>query len=210
MLWMLAKHLLTLRPRFRIQVLSSCPGPLEAVFNQAGIAVTVDRDTVQDARWCAHYMADQDLVVANTIVSWRAVVAAKALEKPCLWWIHESKYGWRQAHFNKSIARAFPLAQKVVFPCEATRRLFEPFSSTGNYIPSLMGWNGGPPRTGRGKFPAVRRIQRLNWCPWAVLSPARDRISYYGPFWGSRERSGSKRNVFWWAVVWINVFVKNC
>ena len=153
MLWMLAKHLLTLRPRFRIQVLSSCPGPLEAVFNQAGIAVTVDRDTVQDARWCAHYMADQDLVVANTIVSWRAVVAAKALEKPCLWWIHESKYGWRQAHFNKSIARAFPLAQKVVFPCEATRRLFEPFSSTGNYITIPNGLEWGPAENREGEIP---------------------------------------------------------
>lgn len=144
MLWMMAKHLLRLRPRYRIQVLSSRPGPLEDVFKQAGIAVTIHRNIVQDARWCAHYMLDQDLVVANTIVSWRAVVAAKALEKPCLWWIHESKYGWRQAHFNKSIARTFPLAQKVVFPCEATRRLFEPFSSRGNYITIPNGLEWGP------------------------------------------------------------------
>ena len=180
MLWMLAKHLLTLRPLYRIQVLSSRPGPLEAVFNQAGIAVTVHPKIVQDARWCAQYMRDQDLVVANTIVSWRAVVAAKALAKPCLWWIHESKFGWRQAHFNKSIARAFPLAQKVVFPCEATRRMFEPFSSRGNYITIPNGLEWGPTENREGK-PGRRRIQGLNWYPWAVLSPARARISYYGP-----------------------------
>jgi glycosyltransferase involved in cell wall biosynthesis len=152
MLWMLAKHLLTRRPPYRIQVLSSRPGPLEAVFSQAGIAVTVHQNIVQDSRWCAQYMRDQDLVVANTIVSWRAVVAAKALEIPCLWWIHESKYGWRQAHFNQSIARAFPLAQKIVFPCEATRRLFEPFSSRGNYITIPNGLEWGPIENREGEI----------------------------------------------------------
>ena len=153
MLWMLAKHLLTLRPRYRIQVLSSRPGPLEDVFNQAGVSVTIHQKFVLDSRWCAQYMLDQDLVVANTILSWRAVVAAKALAKPCLWWIHESRYGWRQAHFNKSIARVFPLAQKVVFPCEATRRLFEPFSSRGNYITIHNGLEWGPTEDREGEIP---------------------------------------------------------
>lgn len=143
MLWMLAKHLLEQHPETQIRVLSSRPGPLEDVFKQAGVEVAVHRDVVQDSRWCAHYMLHHDLVVANTIVSWRAVVAARALGIPSLWWIHESKYGWRQARLHKSIAQTFPLAEKVLFPCEATRRLFESFSSRGNYIiiPNGLAWD---------------------------------------------------------------------
>jgi len=164
MLWMLAKHLLTRRPPYRIQVLSSRPGPLEAIFKRAGIEVFLHHNVIQDARWCAKYIQNQDLVVANTIVTWRSVVAAKALAKPCLWWIHESKFGWRLAHFNKSIARTFPMARKVVFPCEATRRLFESFSPPGNYetIPNGLDWDSldipqeeFPPQPANSRFKMV-------------------------------------------------------
>ncbi len=154
MAWMAAKHLLGGQTAPQIQVLSSRPGPLAAHFERAGIEVIVWPDVIQDARRLAQHIQNQDLVLANTIVTWRAVVAARALAKPCLWWIHESKYGWRLAHFNKSIARAFPLAGKVIFPCGATRRLYEPFSQAGNYetIPNGLDWEESPVLSGASPF----------------------------------------------------------
>ena len=119
-------------PPWEIQVLSGKPGPLGAALEQAGIEVCIDPELDRDARRPAQYILQQDLVLANTLTVWRSVVAAKALAKPCLWWIHESRPNGQSSPVDKIIAQTFPLVLKVIFPDEAVRRTYESFSH-GNF-----------------------------------------------------------------------------
>ena len=52
-----------------------------------GIEVQVDPLALVDARAVANWLTGFGLVLANTILTWRAIYAARARQVPCLWCI---------------------------------------------------------------------------------------------------------------------------
>jgi glycosyltransferase involved in cell wall biosynthesis len=109
---------------YKITVLSPMAGPMQQRYADAKIDVIVDPALLDDARAAFALLRDYDAVLANTILSWRAIYAAKAAEIPCIWWIHESQFGQDCIRRNPAIVGAFEAADVVLFPSRATAALY--------------------------------------------------------------------------------------
>ncbi len=103
------------RAGYAVTVLSPVDGPLRATLTQSGATVWVEPDVLNDARVLARHLAGRGLLLANTILTWRAVLAAKAAQVPCVWWIHESGFGETMARREAGLARALRAADRVMF-----------------------------------------------------------------------------------------------
>lgn len=119
---------------FSITVVSPRNGPLFEIYLKENIKVIIEPTLLDDARISASLLVEQGLVIANTVLTWRAVYAAKALQKPCVWWIHEGAYGKQLASNNQQLADAFSLAEKVVFPSNTTAALYSQFLKSDNSV----------------------------------------------------------------------------
>jgi GT2 family glycosyltransferase/glycosyltransferase involved in cell wall biosynthesis len=113
---------------YKITVLSPIPGPLEDTYQKIGAEVIINPMILRDSREILRYLGSCELVLANTILAWRAVCAAKALEKPCIWWVHESQFGVNYSEKYPSVIGAFPIADILVFPSQATADLYAEFT----------------------------------------------------------------------------------
>ena len=118
---------------YTVRVLSPTDGPLKESYLQAGIDAQVIDGLLEDARLLLERLAAHDFLLANTILSWRAVHAARALGKPAIWWIHEAEAGRDLARFREPVASAFTAARRVVFPVQYTANLYSPFIAAGNF-----------------------------------------------------------------------------
>jgi glycosyltransferase involved in cell wall biosynthesis len=78
------------------------------------------------------YIESCDLLVANTILSWRAIYAAKALNKPSIWWVHESQFGIDFASQYPGVPGAFQAADVLAFPTRATAALYSEYTIKEN------------------------------------------------------------------------------
>jgi glycosyltransferase involved in cell wall biosynthesis len=154
----LARHLAS-QPGLSVRVVSPQDGPMRQVFTQAGMAVDVIdlapviatesasgfkallQTAVASLPWSA-----TDVVIANTMVSFWAVHAAKHAGKSCLLYVHESSAIHR--FFQPSLAEAlfpmvedaFRLADRVVFTADSSRRVFAHLGGRGNFalLPSWV------------------------------------------------------------------------
>ena len=87
-----------------------------------------------------------DLVIANTMVSFWAIHAARAARKPSLLYVHESSPARRFFELDYSAAlfpvieEAFRTATRVVFTADSSRRVFESLGDRGNFalLPSWV------------------------------------------------------------------------
>jgi O-antigen biosynthesis protein len=109
---------------YAITVLSPMAGPMQQRYADAKIDVIVDPALLDDARAAFALLRDYDAVLANTILSWRVIYAAKAAETPSIWWVHESQFGQEQISRIPAIAGAFEAADIVLFPSKATAALY--------------------------------------------------------------------------------------
>jgi glycosyltransferase involved in cell wall biosynthesis len=114
---------------FGITVLSPTEGPLEETFQEFGTEVIINPLILRDARELLRYFNSCDLVLANTILAWRAIYAAKAIAKPSIWWVHESQFGLDYSRQYPFVKGAFEAANVLAFPTEATAGLYADFSS---------------------------------------------------------------------------------
>jgi glycosyltransferase involved in cell wall biosynthesis len=154
----LARHLAA-QPGATVRVIAPQDGPMRRVFTEAGMDVDVialapalESETAagfHDAlatatasiRW-----SETDVVVANTMVSFWAVHAARRAGKPCLLYVHESSPVRR--FFEPVLAPAlfpvieesFRLATRVVFTADSSRRVFNSLGQRGNFtlLPSWV------------------------------------------------------------------------
>lgn len=144
-------------PGVSVRVVSPQEGPMRAVFTEAGLPVEiVDLGPVLAAGSGDEFSArlagvalpwgEIDLVVANTMVSFWAVHAARAARKPVALYVHESapvrrffKADLAEALFPV-IEDAFRLADRVVFTADSSRRVFAEFGARGNFalLPSWV------------------------------------------------------------------------
>ena len=114
------------RTGWAVTVLAPEDGQLREILTQAGVGVWVEPAVLRDASVLHSYLAGGcQLVVANTILAWRAVLAASAAQIPSLWWIHEARFGQKHARSIPGIDLAFKYAGRVVFPSEAAHRLYD-------------------------------------------------------------------------------------
>ncbi len=124
---------------YRVTALSPTDGPLRQRYLETGIDARVEPLILEDARVAVETILAHSLLLANTILSWRAVHAAKALGKPSVWWIHEAEAGRDQARFDEHIASAFLAAWKIVFPTGYTAAMYAPFDHVDNYVTVPIG-----------------------------------------------------------------------
>jgi len=134
--WLLA-HL----ARFLVQegrhvtVLAGMDGPLRELYESQDVRVVVEPDLgEQNCAPLADYVGDYDLIVANTLVAWRAVHMAKAFGRPAILWIHESMYGADLAKQHPGVAAALGTADKVLLPAQRLVSLYQPFLPGERYI----------------------------------------------------------------------------
>jgi glycosyltransferase involved in cell wall biosynthesis len=113
---------------YSITVLSPTKGKLEQAFWDLGAEVIINPLVLRDARELLRYIESCDLLVANTILSWRAIYAAKAVNKPCIWWVHESQFGLEYSSQYPSVPGAFQAADVMAFPTQATADLYTEFT----------------------------------------------------------------------------------
>jgi glycosyltransferase involved in cell wall biosynthesis len=111
------------------------------------IEVQVDPATLTDARAVLGRLGGFGLLLCNTILSWRAVYAARASGVPCLWWIHESQFGQTLAQRNPAVARAFAAADKVMFPAASSARLYAAYVRPDQQV-VLVGIDWSPAEAG--------------------------------------------------------------
>ncbi len=147
------------QPNTTVEVVSPQAGPMYDVFVQAGMPVkVVDVGPALRAKSAADFdsalrtaTADltwdtTDLVIANTMVSFWAIHAARAAGKPSLLYVHESSPVRRFFELDYSaqlfpvIEDAFRSATRVVFTADSSRRVFESLGDRGNFtlLPSWV------------------------------------------------------------------------
>jgi GT2 family glycosyltransferase len=118
---------------FAVKVLAPVHGPLESRYQEIGIEVIINPYLLNDAREVLRYLDGVDLLLANTILAWRCIHAARAFKIPCLWWVHESHFGRKFAAENPGVAKAFADADTIVFPSRSTADLYRQFSAGDNF-----------------------------------------------------------------------------
>jgi glycosyltransferase involved in cell wall biosynthesis len=108
------------------------PHPLSGVLDSAGF----DRAIAAFAAFAREQRAE--LVYANTVHTFYAIAAAAELGLPSVWNPRESE-PWQShfAHFGPAVARraleCFRHPYRVVFVAEATRQVYAPLESEGNF-----------------------------------------------------------------------------
>jgi len=154
----LAQHLAA-RPQVTVRIVSPSEGPMRAVFEKAGMPVQlVDlnnaftstdpehfKSALREQTQCVNW-GDADLIIANTMVTYWAIHAARNAGRPSLLYIHES------AAINRFFApildralfpvieEAFRIATRVVFTADATRAVHDHLGDRGNFtlLPSWV------------------------------------------------------------------------
>ena len=146
------------RPGTSATIVSPSEGPMRAVFEEAGMTVQLvdlqDAFALKDpsefkaaltAQTQSIIWAEADLIIANTMVTFWAVQAAKNAGKPSLLYIHESTAISRffapimdRALFPV-VEDAFRLASRVVFTADSTRAVHDHLGDRRNFT-LLASW----------------------------------------------------------------------
>ncbi len=111
-------------------ILAMQEGPLRAEYERIGCNVHVIPYRRRRLRAALHVLRSRsDVVLANTVLAWWVIPAARWLRRPALWFIHESEpdFGLLPSADEKAGAwRALRQACRVVFPSHATREVYDP------------------------------------------------------------------------------------
>ncbi len=125
MLYTLARYLQS--SGFEIAIFCSEDGPLHELFKKAGIgvilALPLKPDTIDPAA-IARIAGSYQVIIANTVLSWQAVLLAKAYGKPAILWIHEAKLGIEFSRIYPGILDGLAVADRVIFPVTAVAQLY--------------------------------------------------------------------------------------
>lgn len=128
---MLAAHLAQfLQSRGQqVTVVSPNHGPMREEFESRGARVIVEPGIQFTPHGLDRLFREHDVVLANTILSWRVVSAAPGLGVPAIWVIHESAFGAQYARAHRAIAHAFASASRVLFPSRDTESRYRDFDA---------------------------------------------------------------------------------
>jgi glycosyltransferase involved in cell wall biosynthesis len=108
------------------------PGPISELLAADGIPVTIHPDLLEEPGYAKlrELVRQSDVVLANTIVSWRAVRAAHTERKPVIWYLHETLVAVRLIRQIPQIGPTLDLATLLVTPTRQTARVYEGITTT--------------------------------------------------------------------------------
>ncbi len=108
------------------------PGPISELLATDGIPTTIHPNLLEEPGYAKlrELAAQSDVVLANTIVSWRAVRAAHAEKKPVIWYLHETLVAVRLIRQIPQIGPALELATLLVTPTRQTARVYQGITTT--------------------------------------------------------------------------------
>ncbi|MDM8529922.1 glycosyltransferase [Anaerolineales bacterium HSG25] len=118
---------------YDIDVYTPTDGILRQQYEQAGMKVYVIPEILGDSLAITKLILDYDIIFINTILMWQFISVAKAMQKPSLWWIHESNHGLDLINKVPVIAEAFSIADAVVFPSQTVADMYAFLSQADNY-----------------------------------------------------------------------------
>jgi len=118
---------------YAVLVSSPREGGIRTLYAESGIEVAIVPGLLDDDRHLAASAGRFDVVVANTINSWRLIHACRAAGLPSVLWVHESEYGQDVARRNRRVAEALAVADAVVFPAAATTARYAAFRTRDNF-----------------------------------------------------------------------------
>lgn len=119
---------------YEVMVVSPSDGPLSQFCQTHGLTLRLIPNVLKDARTVLWLLRDYDFIIANTVLAFRAIHAARAFNKPSFWWIHESQFGKEMAVKYPGIAMAFDQASAVIFPAGTTADLYRSFTRNNNFF----------------------------------------------------------------------------
>lgn len=129
---------------YRVKMLSPVDGPMRQSFEESGLDIRIVPALFRDSRVILDHLGDHDLLLANTILSYRTIFAARAFRKPSLFWVHESQFGVDLIRTNPAIRQALVGADAVLFPCEYTKSLYREYDAFGRHHSILIGVDPDP------------------------------------------------------------------
>jgi O-antigen biosynthesis protein len=108
------------------------PGPISESLLADGVPLVIHPELLEEpGHEKLRELAGQfDVVLANTIVSWQAVRAAHAENKPAIWYLHETLVAVRLVRQIAELRPTFELATLLVTPTRQTARIFEGITCT--------------------------------------------------------------------------------
>ena len=107
-------------------------GPISDLLAAEGVPFLIYPELLEEPGYgkLRELAAQSEVVLANTIVSWRAVRAAHAENKPVIWYLHETLVAVRLIRQIPEIGPALNLATLLVTPTRQTARVFESLTDT--------------------------------------------------------------------------------
>ena len=108
------------------------PGPISELLAADGAAIVIHPGLLEEPghEKLRELSAQFDVVVANTVVSWRAVRAAHSEGKPVIWYLHETLVAVRLIREIPEMRPTLELATLLVTPTRQTARIFEGITHT--------------------------------------------------------------------------------
>jgi len=117
---------------WKLQVAAPERGPISDLLAADGIEVLIHPGLLEepDQKKLRELAAAADVVLANTIVSWNAVRAARAEDKPVIWYLHETLVAVRLIRQIAEIGPTLHLATLLVTPTDRTAQVFQGLTNT--------------------------------------------------------------------------------
>jgi glycosyltransferase involved in cell wall biosynthesis len=108
------------------------PGPISELLLADGVPLVIHPELLEEPGHdkLRELTRQFDIVLANTIVSWRAIRAAHAENKPAIWYLHETLVAVRLIRQIAEIGPTLNLASVLVTPTRQTARVFEAITDT--------------------------------------------------------------------------------
>jgi GT2 family glycosyltransferase/glycosyltransferase involved in cell wall biosynthesis len=118
--------------RWDLAVAAPEPGPISDLLSADGAAIVIHPGLLEEPghEKLRELSAQFDVVVANTVVSWRAVRAAHSEGKPVIWYLHETLVAVRLIREIPEMRTTLELATLLVTPTRQTARIFEGITHT--------------------------------------------------------------------------------
>ncbi|MGI8890495.1 MAG: glycosyltransferase family 4 protein [Chthoniobacterales bacterium] len=152
-------------------------GPISDEFERSGIEIhpVIDLSVPPDFASLSILCQRFDVVVANTLVMWSAVQAARVAGIPVVWYIHESLVAKHLIELVPEIRPTLDLADAVVMPTQRTAYLYGTWTERRiEVIPY-----GIPPLTGADE-PAAGRNKPLTFLLLGTYEPRKGQDVFLG------------------------------
>ena len=117
---------------WELLVVAPEPGPISDLLSAEAIPVAIHPELLEEPGYpkLRELAAGAEVVLANTVVSWRAVRAAHAEGKPVIWYLHETLVAVRLVRQIQPIGPTLELATLLVTPTAQTARVFQGITNT--------------------------------------------------------------------------------